>query len=182
MKKFMLIALALVLVSSLSMAQSTAVTTITINGASATLTLANSDGGVDGVLRGQTYTVVFDAFAGASTVAPNINGEATNGDVGVDISGDLLSNVVVEMDLPDILNGVGGTNMAVTFPSSGPGSGVRVETGAFFNPNVTNTFNLGSGGVSNLRLGYVFTVPAASNIAGEIFTGQILTTAYYTGL
>jgi len=124
----MLIALALVLVSSMALAQSSAVTTITINAAATALTLAASDGGVDGVLRGVTYTVVFDAYAGASTVAPNNNGEAPNGDVGVDISGDVTSNVVVEMDLPDHLLGTGGTSMAITFPSSGPGSGVRVET------------------------------------------------------
>ena len=181
MKKFMLI-VALFLVASLALAQSTAVTTITINAAATALTLANSDGGVDGVIRGVTYTVVFDAYAGASTVVPNINGEATNGDVGVDISGDVSSNVVVEMSLPDHLLGTGGTSMPITFPSSGPGGGVRVETGGFFNPNVTNTFNLGSGGTCSLRLGYVFTVPANTNIAGDSYVGQILTTAYYTGL
>lgn len=181
MKKFMLV-VALVLVATFAFAQSSAVTTITINAAATALAVVPSDGGVDGVLRGVTYTVVFDAYAGASTVSPMNNGEAPNGDVGVDISGDVETNVVVEMSLPDHLLGTGGTSMAITFPASGPGSGVRVETGGFFNPNVTNTFNLGGGGTCNLRLGYVFTVPASINIAGDAFIGQILTNAYYTGL
>lgn len=177
-----MLVVALVLVSSLALAQSSAVSTITINAAAAALTLTPGDGGVDDVLRGVTYTVVYDAFAGASTVAPNWNGEACNGDVGVEISGDIISNVVVEMDLPDHLIGTGGTSMAITFPGSGPGSGVRLETGGFFNPNVTNTFNLGGGGLASLYLGYVFTVPANTNIAGDAYIGQILTNAYYTGL
>jgi hypothetical protein len=181
MKKFILV-LDLVLVASLAIAQSSAVTTITINAAATALAVVNVDGGVDGVLRGVTYTVMFDAYAGASTVFPNNNGELPNGDVGVDISGDVATNVVVEMNLPDHLLGTGGTTMAITFPATGAGSGVRVETGGFFNPNVTNTFNLGGGGTCNLRLGYVFTVPANVNIAGDAYVGQILTTAYYTGL
>ncbi|TAK66315.1 MAG: hypothetical protein EPO24_01615, partial [Bacteroidetes bacterium] len=90
-----------------------------------TVTLTPQPGGVDGVLRGVTYTVVFDAFAGASTVAPDNKGEASNGDVGVDISGDISSNVVVAIELPDHLLGTGGTSMAITFPASGPGSGIR---------------------------------------------------------
>jgi hypothetical protein len=146
------------------------------------LTVAASDGGVDGVLRGVTYTLVFDPFAGTSTVAPNNNGEAPNGDVGVDISGNINSNVTVEMSLPDHVLGNGGTSMSITFPSSGPGSGVRVETAGFFNPNITNTFNLGGGGTCNLRLGYTFTVPPATNIAGDALVGQILVNVYYTGL
>ncbi len=146
------------------------------------LTVAASDGGVDAVLRGITYTVVFDPYAGTSTVAPNNSSEAPNGDVGVDITGNINSNVTVEMSLPDHLLGNGGTSMSITFPSSGPGSGVRVETAGFFNPNITNTFNLGGGGTSNLRLGYVFTVPSNTNISGDALVGQILINVYYTGL
>ena len=182
MKNIMLVVLALVLVSSMALAQSAAITTITINAAATALGVVNSDGGVDAVLRGVSYTVVYDPYAGASTVIPNNNGELPNGDVGVDISGDVATNVVVEMSLPDHLLGTGGTTMAIAFPATGPGGGVRVETGGFFNPNVNNTFNLGSGGTCNLRLGYVFTVPANINIAGDAYVGQILTNAYYTGL
>jgi hypothetical protein len=182
MKKFILVVLALVLVSGVMMAQSSAVTTVTINAAATALTVTNIDGGVDGVLRGVTYTVMFDPYAGGSTVFPNNNGELPNGDVGVDISGDVATNVVVEMNLPDHLLGTGGTTMAIVFPAVGPGSGVRVETGGYFNPNVSNSFNLGSGGTCGLRLGYVFTVPPNVNIAGDAYVGQILTTAYYTGI
>ncbi|MBI5214890.1 MAG: hypothetical protein HY960_03995 [Ignavibacteriae bacterium] len=167
MKHLILIALTLSIITSASFAQ---------------LTVAASDGGVDGVLRGITYTLVYDPFAGTSTVSPNNNGEAPNGDVGVDISGNINSNVTVEMSLPDHLLGSGGTSMAITFPSSGPGSGVRVETAGFFNPNITNTFNLGGGGTSNLRLGYTFTVPPNTNISGDAMVGQILINVYYTGL
>ena len=148
----------------------------------AQLTVAASDGGVDGVLRGVTYTVVYDPYAGVSTVSPNNNGEAPNGDVGVDISGTINSNVTVEISLPDHVLGNGGTSMTITFPSSGPGSGVRVETAGFFNPNITNTFNLGGGGTSNIRLGYTFTVPPTTNIAGDALVGQLLVNVYYTGL
>ncbi len=168
--------------SSLALAQSSAVSTITVNAGATPLAATNIDGGVDDVLRGVTYTVVYDAYAGASTVAPNSNGEAINGDVGVDITGDPEANVVVEMALPSSIEGISGVSMALDFPSSGPGSGVRGETGGFFNPNVSNTFNFGAGGIVTLRLGYVFTVPADIVIAGEIFTTQILTNAYYTGL
>jgi hypothetical protein len=182
MKNIMLVVLALVLVSSMAFAQSAAITTITINAAATALGVVNSDGGVDAVLRGVSYTVVYDPYAGASTVMPNNNGELPNGDVGVDISGDVATNVVVEMSLPDHLLGTAGTSMAIAFPATGPGGGVRVETGGFFNPNVNNTFNLGSGGTCNLRLGYMFTVPTNVNIAGDAYVGQILTNAYYTGL
>ncbi len=181
MKQFMVI-LALVLVASFAFAQSSAVVTITVNAAATALAVTNSDGGVDDVIRGVTYTVVYDAYAAASTVAPNNNGEATSGDVGVDIAGDVETNIVVEMDLPDHLLGTGGTSMPISFPASGPGGGVHGETGAFFNPNVSNIFNLGGGGVATLRLGYVFTVPPTINIAGDAFIGQILVNAYYTGL
>ncbi len=168
--------------STFAVAQSSAVSTITVNAGATPLAAINVDGGVDDVLRGVTYTVVYDAYAGASTVAPNDNGEAINGDVGVDITGDPATNVVVEMALPSVIDGIAGTSMAISFPASGPGSGVRGETGGFFNPNVSNVFNFGGGGVITLRLGYVFTVPADIVIAGEIFTAQILTNAYYTGL
>ena len=178
----MLVVLAFVLLSSMALAQSSAITTITINTAATSLTLAPSDGGIDGVLRGTSYIVIYDAFVGASSVLPNNSGEAPNGDVGVDISGDVSANVVVEMSLPDHLLGTGGTSMSITFPAAGPDGGVRMETGGFFNPNVTNTFRFGAGGTCNLRLGYVFTVPPNVNIAGDAFVGQILTNAYYTGL
>ncbi len=131
-----------------------------------------TDGGINGA-HCITYSVVFDAFIPASTVTPNSNGEATNGDVGVDISGNDNSNIDVSMILPTNLVGTDGKLMPIIFPSSGPGGGVHVETGGFFNPNVTNTFNLGSGGTCNLRLGYTVIVPTNS---GEAFTGQIITT------
>lgn len=182
MKKFMLVVMTLVLVASVAMAQSSAVVDITINTAAAALALTAVPGGVDGCLRGVTYTVVYDAFGAASTVAPNNNGETINGDVGVDIAGDINANVVVEMDLPDYLLGVSGVAMPITFPASGPGGGVRGENGSFFNPNVTNTFNLGSGALATLRLGYVFTIPANGTIAGDGYVGQALVNAYYTGL
>ncbi len=166
---------------SVAYGQSSAVSTITVNTASALLSIINSDGGVDDVIRGHTYTVVYDAYAATSVVSPNNNGETPNGDVGVDITGDPSSNVVVTMDLPDMLLGVAGTSMAITFPGSGPASGVVGETGGFFNPHIQNTFNLGAG-LLTLRLGYVFTVPPEVTIAGEIFMGQILTNTYYTGL
>ncbi|MBI3195860.1 MAG: hypothetical protein HYZ34_15535 [Ignavibacteriae bacterium] len=162
-------------------AQTAAVTSITVNAAATPLAVTNSDGGVDDVLRATAYTVVYDAYAAISVVKPNNNGEVTNGDIGCDITGDPFSNVVVEMDLPDVLDGIGGTTLAITFPANGPGSGVVGETGGFFNPNVSNTFNLGAG-LTTLRLGYSFIVPAEITIAGEIFVGQILTNTYYTGL
>ena len=168
--------------STFAVAQSGAVSTVTVNAGATPLAAVNIDGGVDDVLRGVTYTVVYDAYAVTSTVAPNNNGEAINGDVGVDITGDPATNIVVEMALPSSIEGIAGTSMAITFPASGPGSGVRAETGGFFNPNVSNVFDFGSGGIVSLRLGYVFTVPPDVVIAGEIFVAQILTNAYYTGL
>ncbi|TAK55936.1 MAG: hypothetical protein EPO24_11620 [Bacteroidetes bacterium] len=182
MKKVALAGILILLVATFAAAQSSAVSTITVNAAATPLAAINSDGGVDDVLRATTYTVVYDAYAATSTVSPNGNGETPNGDVGLDITGDANTNIVVEMDLPDVLEGVGGTSMAIEFPTSGPGSGVRAETGGFFNPNVQNTFNFGNGGIISLRLGYVFTVPGEVTIAGEIYVGQILSNAYYTGL
>ncbi len=147
-----------------------------------TLTLQAVDGGVNGAYHGKTYTVVFDDYAGVSIISPNNNGELINGDLGIDVSGEINYNVVIEMDLPDTLVGSDGNKMHITFPSSGPGSGVRLETGGFFNPNVTNTFYLGGGGTCGLRLGYVFTVPENVKIEGDSFVGQIHVNAYYTGL
>ncbi len=130
-----------------------------------------TDGGIDGALCA-TYTVTFDAFESASAVTPNSSGESTNGDVGVDISGAMNTNIDVVMNLPTQLIGTDGTIMSIMFPGSGPGSGVRVETGGFFNPSMPNTFNLGSGGTCNLRLGYIVIVPTNP---GQAFTGQIIT-------
>jgi hypothetical protein len=181
MKNIMLVVFALVLVSSMALAQSSVVTTISIDAASATLALVNVDGGAQGVIRGVSYTVVEDPYTPAAVISPIKNGETAT-DVGVDITGDLSSSIVVDFDLPSELLGDGGTTMAITFPSSGPGSGVRIETGGFFNPNVSNTFSLGNLGLCGLRLGYTFTVPANTAIAADHYIGNILVTAYYTGL
>ncbi|TAK58313.1 MAG: hypothetical protein EPO24_08595, partial [Bacteroidetes bacterium] len=128
-----------------------------------------ADGGADGPLCG-SYTVIYDAFGASSSIMPNSNGESISGDLGVDISGQEDSNVTVEMLLPSVLTG-GGYVAPISFPGSGPGSGVRIETGGFFNPNVTNTFNLGAGGTCNLRLGYTFTIP--TTIGHVVFFGEV---------
>ncbi len=52
-----------------------------------TLTLQSNNGKVKRVLRGVTYNVVYDAYAGSSTISPNNNGEITNEGVGITISG-----------------------------------------------------------------------------------------------
>ncbi len=144
------------------------------------LQMTANDGGVDGTMRDETYTVVFDAFANSSVFYPDTNGGSIKGDVGINILGDDSSNIVVEMELPSHLIGTIGDSMAITFPSSGPGSGVRAETGGFFNPHVANTFNLSIYGTCNLRLGYGFTVPSNAT-EGDTYVRQIFCNAYYAG-
>ncbi len=137
--------------------------------------LTNTDGGIDGALC-NTYTVTFDPLAAASAVLPNSNGEAVSGDIGVDISGDPNSNVTITMTLPKYLIGSQGTIALITFPTSGSSAGVHLETGNTFNPSITNTFNLGSGGAATLRLGYVVTIQQDASLVGQSFNGLVVYT------
>lgn len=182
MRKIMLGFITLLLMSTMAFAQSSAVTLITVEALSIPLLVTPEDGGVLDVIRGVTYQVVYDVYALGSVVYPNFNGEAPLGDVGINISAEPSTNIVVEMQLPDDLLGIAGTSMPIFFPSTGPGGGIRVENGEFFNPHVSNVFNSGTGGATSLRVGYVFTVPPNTAIASDVYTGQIFSNVYYTGM
>lgn len=181
MKSFMFVCAVVLVVGLTSMANAqatstTAVSALTITPAGAGIAVGNVDCDVTDVVRGLHYTVIFDAVGGASVIFPADQGEATT-DLGFDITGDPGQNVLVNFTLPTSLTGTAGT-IPVSF---GPSSGVRVEDGALFNPNVSNTFNTGTGAAISLRLGFDFTVPANA-LSGDTYAGTVLCTASYTGI
>ncbi|MBI1805763.1 MAG: hypothetical protein HYR76_01775 [Ignavibacteria bacterium] len=161
--------------SSAQLATGSATSQISVTPAGIGLTLSSVDCDVSDVIRGVTYNVIFDPAGGASIIHPADNGEATS-DLGVDIVGDPSQNLVVLFELPASLSGSAGA-IPISFGST---SGVRVEDGALFNPNIRNTFNSGTGGTVSLRLGFTFTVPASA-LSGDSYFGTILTTAAFTG-
>lgn len=148
---------------------------ITVTPAIGGLSVSSTDCDVTNVLRGVSYTVVYDASSGSSVIEPTDNGETTT-DLGADITADPNQSVIVSFSLPAFLAGTAGS-IPVYFGSM---SGVRVEDGQLFNPNVSNVFFSGTGGLISLRLGFSFTVPLAA-LSGDTYSGTVLTTASYTG-
>ncbi|MBI1806784.1 MAG: hypothetical protein HYR76_07020 [Ignavibacteria bacterium] len=152
-----------------------AVATLTITVAGAGIAVNNVDCDVTDVIRGVCYQVVFDATGGASIIYPSDNGEATT-DLGADILGDPGQNVLVSFTMPTALTGTAGV-IPISFGST---SGVRIEDGALFNPNIPNIFNTGTGAAIGLRLGFSFCAPVTA-LAGDTYVTTILCTASYTG-
>lgn len=179
MKSFLFVAavilsLALATMASAQVTSTSVPSALTITPAGTGIAIANVDCDVTDVIRGVHYTVLFDAAGGASVIHPADNGEATT-DLGSDITADPGQDVAVSHILPSALTGTAGV-IGVSWDQVG----ARVEDGALFNPNVTNTFNTGTGGAISLRLGFSFTVPVSA-LSGDTYAGTILTTASYTG-
>lgn len=179
MKKFLIIALALAAAAWTPLRAQVSIATVssrlTVTPAGGSIEVSNVDCDVTNVLRGVAYTVIFDASSGASVITPSDNDETTT-DLGADISSDADQSVLVSFTLPTFLAGTAGV-IPVYF---GGTSGVRLEDGQLFNPNIPNVFQSGSAGLISLRLGFSFTVPVAA-LSGDTYTASILTTASYTG-
>lgn len=130
---------------------------------------------VAGVVRGMCYDVTWDNASGSSIIHPSINGETTT-DLGVDITADENRDVLVDFVLPTWCPG----SCFMIPVSFGYTSGVRVEDGSVFNPNVSNTFSTGGNRTISLRLGFHFCVPVAT-LSGDIFSTGVLCVVSYTG-
>lgn len=178
MKNVAIVCCAITLAVCYASAQSTIATaaaSLTITPAGAGITITSVDCDVSDVIRGVTYNVLYDPAGASSIIHPAENGESTT-DLGADIGGDPGQTIMVWFNLPATLTGSAGA-LPVSF---GATSGVRVEDGSLFNPNVHTSFKTGTGGTITLRLGFAFTVPVSA-LSGDSYFGTVLTTAAYTG-
>ena len=169
-----MLTLGLATIASAQVTSTSVPSALTITPAGSGIAISNVDCDVTDVIRGVHYTVLFDAAGGASVIHPADNGEVTT-DLGADITADPGQDVSVAFILPSALTGTAGV-IGLVWDQVG----ARVEDGALFNPNVSNSFNAGSGGAISLRLGFSFTVPVSA-LSGDTYAGTLLTTASYTG-
>ncbi|MBI3195400.1 MAG: T9SS type A sorting domain-containing protein [Ignavibacteriae bacterium] len=144
-----------------------------------TLKIISQDGEFVGVQRGLTYDVAYDTFKGTTIITPDNGIEYTSMDVGVDIFGNNSTDIFVEMLLPDTLWSQNGTPLTISFPSAGASSGIRIENGELFNPNIKNSFTLNDTGSCKLRLGFVVTIPWTPIRSTDVYQGRITSTVYY---
>jgi hypothetical protein len=182
MRKAMVVLFALALVfalSSTSNAQNNTATGLYQVDVVSGLTVTITDGSINALSAGQTYTVSPD-INNPNPIAPIVNGGEAVGSllqIAVAASGSLTFELT--LDLPHTLVGAVNT-MPCSFATN---SMYREEDFSLSNPNVPNVFSMGNGGgnVVTLDLGITVAVPANA-LDGDVYTGYVTATASVLGL
>lgn len=177
MRNLMLVVFALVLVVGMANAQmvpaSSAQYAVVVSNA---LTVAPTDGEIDGLVAGYTYTIDPDVN-NPYPIAPVISGnEAISSLVDFEVTATDAMGVEVTFDLPKILVGPNGT-MPCSFATN---SVMCEETGARYNPNAPFPWFV-AGADAHLDLGITVQVPK-DVLDGDQYNGIVTMTVAPTGL